>query len=139
MEKKHLITLVAVAVVFAAGGFFGGTKYAQVHAKNNQPGIRQGNSMFGRRNGQNSGFTGGQIISKDDKSVTIKTMDGGSRIVFFGSSTQIGKTVSGVISDLNSGDNIVVTGTANSDGSITAQNIQIRPTLPQQQQPSQAQ
>ena len=136
MDKKKIITLVVVAVVAGGIGFFGGTKFSQAKAKTAQAAFRggAGGAAFAGRRGANSqnggGFTGGQIISKDDKSITIKTMDGGSKIVFLAGSTQISKSVSGTSADLNNGENVVVTGTANSDGSVTAQNIQIRPAMP---------
>jgi hypothetical protein len=69
----------------------------------------------------------GDIISKDDKSVTVKNRAGGSQIIFFAPSTAIGKTTSGTAADLTVGENIMVNGTANPDGTITATNIQIRP------------
>jgi hypothetical protein len=53
--------------------------------------------------------------------------DGSSKIVYFSDSTMIGKSTQGAASDLNTGEQVMANGTSNPDGSITAQNIQIRP------------
>ncbi len=147
MQNKKIITIAIIAVVaVGAGAFYGGTVYEKSSltkqgllrsASRGQVG--QGQGQFARpggpngsgsgRNG-NGGFAAGQIIAKDDKSVTIKSNDGSSKIVFFSDSTQVGKTAQGSSSDLASGEQVMVNGTANSDGTITAQSIQIRPSQP---------
>jgi len=130
MKKIIIITLIAVIVV-GAGAFYGGLKYGQ---SKNSRGIGQGNfqAIGAGRNGNGSrsgaGFVSGEIISKDDKSITVKLVNGGSKIVFYSDKAEIGKFVNGTLSDLNVGENVVVNGTANQDGSLTAQSIQIRPT-----------
>jgi hypothetical protein len=141
MNKKNIIVSVAVAVVFAGVGFFGGMKYGQTPKAlaslsqtqrqalaANFRGLSGG--LGGRRamgSGTSGGFTSGQIMAKDDKSITVKMQNGSSRIVFIGASTQIAKSVAGAAADLSQGANVVVNGTANSDGTVTAQSIQIRP------------
>ena len=89
-----------------------------------------------QRMGQNNSggaFENGEIISKDDKSITIKTREGSSKIIYFSNSTTIGKTVDGSVSDLNIGNQVMVNGKNDSSGVITAQNIQIRPKSPIEQ------
>jgi hypothetical protein len=155
MNKNIITSIIITAVVFGAGGFYGGMKYAASkglslqNLENLTPEQRQqlfqqsrsnvsGNSSTGRRTGTNGqpggGFTSGDIIARDDKSITIKMPDGSSKIIFYSGSTQISKSASGVADDLQVGKTVQINGTANSDGSITAQNIQLRNPL---NQPSQ--
>ncbi len=147
MTKKVLPVAIAL-IAIGSGAFFGGMKYAeskkpsgntrQVNSQNLQnlsPEERQqrfqqiDNGAAGRaRNGQvGANATSGEILSKDDKSVTIKLRDGGSLIVFFSDLTEITKSVNGSASDLEIGQNVSIGGQKNSDGRITASAIQLRP------------
>ena len=152
MNKNHYIAVIAMVVVVGGGAFYGGMQYgvskttaAQVAARGNFGGGAGANggqrSGAGAQGGQNGGgqrmgggaagagggFINGSILSKDDKSITVKSQDGSSKIIFFSDSTMIGKATSGSVSDLATGQQVIVNGKANSDGSIAAQNIQIRP------------
>lgn len=69
----------------------------------------------------------GEIISSDDKSITVKLQDGSSKIVLFSDKTTINKASEGSKDDLKTGEKVVAYGTENSDGSITAANIQLNP------------
>ena len=149
--NKLIPVVIAVAVVVGGGAFFGGMKYAESknprsrvsqadfqNLQNLSPEERQqrlqelganaggfrGGSGGGQRSG--GGFASGEILSKDDKSITVKMRDGGSKIVFLSDSTEISKLSEGAMSDLEIGKSITVTGTANSDGSVTARTIQLR-------------
>lgn len=129
--KKLLPIIFITVIVIGGGAFWGGMKYAQVKSSTNGRG--SGSFANGQRpgrmggQGMRGGFTNGEILSKDDKSITVKLTDGGSRIIFFSASTTIGKIAPGTLSDLEVGKQVLVTGSGNSDGSMTAQNIQLRP------------
>ena len=89
-----------------------------------------GTGTNGQRNGGLRGFGGGtigQVLSKDANSITVKLPDGSTKIVFFSGTTTIDKTAQGTSTDLKTGETVAVNGSANSDGSITAQRITVRP------------
>jgi hypothetical protein len=138
MSKKIISIFIVALLIVGGGAFYGGMKYGQSRtpggfgnlsaAQREQFANNQG--PRGTRVGAGGGFVSGQILSKDDKSVTIKSQNGGSKIVFYSSATEIGKSVTGTATDLKVGDTVTTNGTTNSDGSITAQSIQIRPPVP---------
>ena len=127
MKKNSLIIiLVIVAVLIGGGSFYGGMVYSKTQPRSFAGGASfQGTRTGGRQAG--SGFISGDIVSKDETSLTIKSPDGSSKIVFYSDATQISKFDAGSSGDLSSGQNVMVNGTTNSDGSITAQSIQLRP------------
>lgn len=121
VTKKTIASFIVIIITVGGVAFYVGMKYA---GRNNFP-RQMGNrgQGFGSRSG---GFVAGDIISKNDKSITIKLRDGGSKIVFYSDSTEVGKFVNGLISDLEIGKVATVSGQTNQDGSVTAQSIQIR-------------
>jgi hypothetical protein len=138
MNNKIIAGAVVGAVVFAGAGFYGGMSYAKGQMPMRLPGQGGGfaganGAQFagrggaGARGGTAGGFVAGQVLSQNAGSVTIKMMDGSTKIVLIGTSTQIAKQTVGAASDLAAGTNVVVTGSQNSDGSITGAMIQIRP------------
>lgn len=153
MSSKSIIITVVVVVVIGVGSFYGGTVYEKSSlskqgmlrsasagqfgngAQRGQGQGSAGGAGFARGgNGSNNGnFVAGQITAKNDNSITVQGRDGSSKIVFFSGSTSIGKAAQGTADDLANGEQVVVTGQANSDGTVAAQNIQIRPA--DQQQP----
>lgn len=129
--------MVIGAVVIAGGAFYGGMMYATSKSPaRGQFASGQSNGQFGGPNGARGarggmgGFTAGEILSKDATSITIKMQDGSTKIVLVSSSTQVMKSISGTLDDLSQGTNVVVMGSANSDGSVTAESVQIRPGDP---------
>lgn len=135
-EKNQIIAIILGAVIIAGGSFYAGTKVPRGGMM--RGGFAQGSMQgAGMRNNLNRGsMTTGTIIAKDAGSITVQLgnsastttpQESGSRIVFFSGSTQVGKFSVGSDDNLSVGSAVMVTGTPNPDGSITAQMIQIRP------------
>ena len=144
IRMHKAVPIVVACVVVGGAAFFGGMKYGESKSVPNPEGGNRGQFGGGaggvgaRRAGAGAGtgvgarmgggnFIGGEIIAKDDKSVTVKLQDGGSKIIFFSGSTKVLTSVEGKPEDLKVGSNIMATGDTNTDGSITAKSIQTRP------------
>ena len=134
MNKNIIVGVIAGVLIIGGGSFYGGMKYAGANTSGNrnlaaigQAGqFRMGQNGMGIRSGQGlGGVTAGQILSKDATSITVKLPDGGSKIVFLTASTTVTKSNTGSVNDLVVNENVVVNGSANSDGSINAQSIQL--------------
>lgn len=63
----------------------------------------------------------------DSNSLTIKLQDGSSKIVILSDKTAYVKSDKASKTDLKAGETVAVFGTDNSDGSVTAQNVQLSP------------
>jgi hypothetical protein len=59
--------------------------------------------------------------------MTVKLSNGSTEIVVLSSSTAFMQSTKAGLSDIKTGDTVNVVGTANSDGSVTAQDVQINP------------
>jgi hypothetical protein len=135
--KNSVIITIVVAVVVAGIAFFGGMQYQKSQAGTSRFGqFAQGGSQNGQGFQRNGGVRGGlggatvgEIVAMDANSITVKLQDGSSKIVNLSGSTTYSKTDSGSKSDLKTGTRVAAFGTSNSDGSITAQNIQLNPAF----------
>lgn len=136
MKKNTLIIIGIILIVVAlGGGFFAGVQYQKTQRGSFANGQFRMNGQAGnfQRSGQGGSFQGtrpvsGEIVSADDKSVTVKLLDGSTKIVILSGNTLINKAATGTKADLVKGAKVAAFGTANSDGSITAQSIQLNPT-----------
>jgi hypothetical protein len=150
MKNQNVIIPVVVAIVVGVAAFFGGTFYqkgqdslsgvtgAQLQTKLKSLGLTRGlggagaladaAGFFGRGGTRPAGgLNTGTVVSLDAKSITIKLLNGSTKVVYFTSATKVDKSVVGSSSDLKVGQNIITTGASNSDGSVSATTIQIRP------------
>ncbi|HEX7651252.1 MAG TPA: hypothetical protein VF439_00850 [Candidatus Paceibacterota bacterium] len=148
LTTNQIIGALVILVVVAGGSFYAGQHAAGAHAAGMRGGYAAGGMMMGGQGGAQQGLaartgglsgarTGGagamgglvsgSIVSKDATSVTVSLTGGGSEIVYLSPSTTVMKSDAGSADDLAAGQNVVITGAKNSDGSVSASSIQIRP------------
>ena len=138
MKNIKPIVPVILILVGLGVGFFGGYEYRNYRLTQTRGSFAGGaaNGNFQRfvggrtgagQNGMVRAGTFGSILSIDTNSITVKLADGSTKIVLLSGSTTYSNTVSASQSDLKTGDNVVVSGTPNSDGSVTATNVQLNP------------
>ncbi len=132
MKNNWLITIVVVIIGLGIG-FYGGIVYQrnQIRSRFAQFGNQMRQFVRGQ-NGQNIPFSQGvrpirgEIVKKDTDSIVVKLPDGSTRIVFFTEKTSLTKSTNAKVEDLKEKEIVFVVGQENDDGSITAENIQIR-------------
>lgn len=143
-NKKNKNVLIIAGVVAILISFYGGMLYGKtqtpVASNNNQGNFGQNGAGNRMRGGGGNVF--GQILSKDANSITVELRTPGSvnngttgtaqtgtgsKIVFYTNKTSVIKTIDGTVNDLIVGEQISVSGTANTDGSVNASSVQIRP------------
>lgn len=129
MKNKSLIITVVACVVVGAAAFFGGIQYQKM--QRTQFSASGATGRFARASGapgQNGAApVRGQIISADSTSITVKMQDGSSKIVVLPGNVNVMESTTASKQALTQGQTVMVFGTTNSDGSVTAQNVQINP------------
>lgn len=133
MKVNKTLVISALLVILAlGGGFLAGITYekGKTVVRNGFYAETQGGQMRGRFGGQgrqNFRPVRGQVVSLDKNTMTVKLQNGNTEIVVFGQSTQFAKSSTASASEVQSGDTVMVVGTQNTDGSVTAQDVQINP------------
>jgi hypothetical protein len=133
MKNKTTIITIVLIILVGGGGFFAGMQYQKSKTPQFAAGGangRRGGQAFGNRAGASANGArpvAGQIVSEDSTSITVKSADGSTKIVILSTSTGVTESTTSTKQALTNGQQVLVIGTPNSDGSITAQNIQINP------------
>ncbi|HEY1041195.1 MAG TPA: DUF5666 domain-containing protein [Candidatus Paceibacterota bacterium] len=147
-SRTSFTGMIIGAVILIMLAFFIGTKVAHSKMRGAMRGEmgtmragQRGNTGFGmgmggnfvagaqggmmRRAGGNAAM--GKILSVDATSITVQMGETGSKIIMISPSTTVSKSAAGTITDLKVGEEVMVMGTPNADGSISATNVSIRP------------
>ncbi|HEY5220810.1 MAG TPA: hypothetical protein VIJ29_01500 [Candidatus Paceibacterota bacterium] len=126
--KVHIIWAI-IAIAALGGGFFWGK--AIVPARGSFAGAGTFGSSTRRLAGAGGtaagGLAVGQITTIGSSSITVQLANGNSEVVFYSSSTPVSVPTTVSVNTFKVGTNVMVAGTTNSDGSVTAQTIQVRP------------
>ena len=137
LHDKNILAVVAIALVIGLGTGYGihgllspSMKVGGFPGGANGFGGASMNTSKGVSRSPSNGLLTGTVASKDDGSITIDTRDGSSRIVLVTPNTSVSKSATGSLNDVVVGSTIFISGTTNSDGSISASLIQLRPGLP---------
>ena len=139
MKKWQIAVVVAALIAVGVGALFGGRAWgasgssATANADQAAPQfMRDGTGPSGMPGGgprNADGMVSGSIIAADASSITVETSDGSTKIILVSGSTSISLTTEGSLSDLVTGEDVVVSGTANSDGTVTAASIRLGSNL----------
>ena len=127
-KSAKIVSAIIILLVVGGGSFYFGMNYGKSQSKPTFSATNFSAARAGRTGSTGANLTSGSIIAEDSSSITLQLPNsGGSKIIFYSDATQINKFASGTSADLVSGTTVSVSGTTNSDGSITASSIQIRP------------
>jgi len=140
-NKTNIVRMGIILVMAVAGGFVAGMKYQQGKGSSVNGGQNTMQSagrgihnngegqqvVMGTQHRRDSGMVGGEIINQDDASITIKLDNESTKIVLFSEETGINMATEGSLENLAVGEQVVVFGQENSDGSVTATSIQLNP------------
>ncbi len=132
MKNTKVIVPIILVLVGLGVGFLSGYEYRNYRLQR-QTGTSGTFQRFNgaRTPGQNGmmgrGGVEGSILSVDATSMTVKLADGSTKIIIFSGSTTYSNTTVAAQSDLKTGSTVAVFGSTNSDGSVTATNVQINP------------
>ena len=136
MKRTVWIILGIVVLLLVAGGsFFGGTVYGKSQAQTAFAARRQGGFGGANGNGQpgadaragGQGGMFGQIDSIGDGVLVIKDNNGQQTQVKVTDTTLIQKLAAVKLTDLKTGETVIVSGSKGTDGVITARSVQVAP------------
>jgi hypothetical protein len=142
MSKKMWVWAVIIAILVAGAAFWGGMTYAQSQ-RTSTAASRFGaaGTAFAGRGGAGfaaggaGGGTVGTVIQVGNGTFTVQlpsststTATTGTKLVLFDDATQVQELETVPTSNIQVGQTVTVTGSANSDGSITATSVMVRPS-----------
>jgi hypothetical protein len=127
MAKRIMLIIGIVVLLVLAGG--GGFLLGRAQASQAALAARARFGGQGGQGGQQGGprmgdFSRGTVDSVEGDTLTLKAQDGTLVVVKTTSTTMIQKMADVPLTDLAKGEQVMVNGTKNADGSITARSVQ---------------
>lgn len=124
--------MIVVVLIVGSISFYGGLKFQENKFKQTNAFQYQAQGTGENGRFQQAGRRGlrpenGEILDRDEKGITIKLRDGQSKIILFSNKTVIKKTQEATKNDLKKGEQVVIFGSENTDGIVSAENIQLNP------------
>lgn len=126
--KKHLLSSVIVAVIFGGAGFAGGWLLKTHNTSQAANGYSTGTSYYYKRHNNINAKSHlvVAVLSVTPSSLTVKLPNGNTEVVYVSGSTKYTLQTPATSSNVSQGQSIIVSGSNNSDGSVTANNITIK-------------
>ena len=121
--KVHIIWAIIVVIALVGGFMYGKSINGTKSLAGNSTSSTRG--TFAGRGGAGGGFVTGTVASIDSASITLQLPNGNSEVVFYSSSTSVTEPTVVSVSKLAVGSTVMVGGSSNADGSLTAQTIQV--------------
>jgi hypothetical protein len=136
MNRTVKIILGIVVLLLVAGAsFFGGTVYGKSQAQTASAARRQGGFTGANGQGQpgangagaRGGMLFGEITNVGNDGLTVKDNNGKETQVKVTDTTLIQKQATVKVTDLTTGETVIISGSTAADGSITARSVQVAP------------
>ena len=122
MNREILFLIILILVATTA--FYVGMKYQQ--SKMPQGVFFQGGGQTAQARER---MLSGEVISKDEKSLTLKLPNGSIRIIFLSEKTEFLKMTEGNLNDIEAGKQIMIIGNQTTEGAFVAEQIQLSPRI----------
>lgn len=126
--KKYLVHIVwlVIAIIALGGGFFWGKASGAASRAAGFAGAYSSSTRRTAAGAAGGGLVTGAIATMGSSSITLQLANGNSEVVFYSTSTSVSEPTMVSVNALKVGTNVMVAGMSNSDGSLTAQTIQVR-------------
>jgi hypothetical protein len=128
MKKSYKATIiwVIVAIIAFVGGWYIGKSTSASSTGRGAFASSTRGGFAGRAGGAGGGFVAGTVSAIDSDSITLQLANGNSENVFYSSSTSVIEPMPASISSVTPGTMVMIGGTTDSSGNLTASSIQIR-------------
>lgn len=127
MRRKTIFITFIAFIIGLGAGYVAAVSFKKADAVRTPSAGTGARFAHGTDQGTNE-FLVGTITKKDSESITVTTRDGNLHLVLFTPDTSIFKSIAGSVANLTIDSTVTVSGSTNSDGSLSANSIQLSGT-----------